>query len=495
MHRIYIEMRSFRILNFGCRANQADGAALRGQILDEGWEEAASTESCQVALLNSCTVTATADAELRQVIRRIHRRNPSCKILITGCYAQRAPEELAQFEGVQWVVGDSHKHKIRGLLGAQVGSQNEAEPRTPATPQSFVSLDHLRGFSHQADYQRDYLPLETTRAKVLVGDIFEQQELVADPVYGKGRTRPTLKIQDGCNARCAYCIIPYVRGRSRSLAPEKVLDQVRRLQDAGYQEIVLSGINLGSYGKDLPTPARFLELLHQILSQTTLARLRISSIEPMDVSGELIDLIATERCLAKHFHIPLQSGCDGTLRRMNRRYWASQYAERITAAREKVPEAAIGADVMVGFPGETTDDHHASACFIESLPFTYLHVFPYSAREGTPAARSSHPVNGRVARERSREIRSIITTKQEAFLEANLGRILSVLSLEETNEQGRLALSSNYLKVILPGDPCGANRLLDVRVVGRRYHHLFGKPLYEEARLPPVSQASGVKWP
>ena len=470
-----IEMRSFRILNFGCRANQADGAALRSQVLDAGWEEAAGPESCQVALLNTCTVTATADAELRRVIRRIHRRNPSCRILVTGCYAQRAPEELAQFEGVRWVVGNSHKHHIRQLLGEPASPRNEAVPG--ATPQSFVSLDQLRGFPSQTDHPRDRLPPEMARAKVLVGDIFEPGELMADPVYGKARTRPTLKIQDGCNARCAYCIIPYVRGPSRSLAPQKVLDQVRRLQDAGYQEIVLSGINLGSYGKDLPTPTRFLHLLQQILSQTTLARLRISSIEPMDVSGELIDLVATEPRLAKHFHIPLQSGCDRILRRMNRRYWTSQYAERVVAAREKVPEAAIGADVMVGFPGETDEDHRSSARFIESLPFTYLHVFPYSAREGTAAARSSHPVNGRVARERSREIRSIIATKQEAFLEASRGRILSVLSLEETTEQGRLALSSNYLKVILPGDPCGANRLLDVRVFSRRNHHLLGKPI------------------
>jgi len=210
---------------------------------------------------------------------------------------------------------------------------------------------------------------------VLVGEISEEFHFA--PVFPDDRTRPTLKVQDGCNARCSFCVIPSVRGRSRSLAPAKVLEQVRELERSGYKEIVLSGINLGSYGRDLDRRITFLSLLERLLNETAIARLRISSIEPMDVTPSLIKLAAGKARLAQHFHIPLQSGCSRILRLMNRRYWPSQYAERILAIREQIPNAGIGADVMVGFPGETDPDHAASAAFIESLPFTYLHIFPY----------------------------------------------------------------------------------------------------------------------
>ena len=323
--------------------------------------------------------------------------------------------------------------------------------------------------------------LRPPRAKILVGDIFEQRELMAEPVYGKERTRPTLKIQDGCNARCSYCIIPYVRGRSRSLPPEKVLAEVHRLLGNGTQEIVLSGINLGSYGKDLTPRIRFLDLVERILSETPLPRLRISSIEPMDVSKELIRLVASEPRMAKHFHIPLQSGCDRILRQMNRRYWAQHYAERVLEVRESIPEAAIGADVMVGFPGETDEDHQTSARFIESLPFTYLHVFPYSSRSGTPAAEQSGHLNGRISRERSREIRTTMAAKRAAFMKAQVGGTLSVVTLEENSGGTRFAVSSNFLKVALPGAGLAPNRLLEVRITGYGDNLLSGTTVPVEA--------------
>ncbi len=459
-------MVNFHLQNFGCRASQADGAAIKKKLLDAGFEESASVEQCEVAVLNTCTVTATADAEVRQVIRRIRRANPRCRILVTGCYAQRAPEEIAQLPGVAWVVGNSHKHQVADLLQTHCHAAGE-QLAHPCTASSGASLGLVR------------IEPGETAAQVFVGEIAPEFHFA--PVFPDDRTRPTLKVQDGCNARCSFCIIPTVRGHSRSLTPEKVLDQVRSLVDDGYQEVVLSGINLGSYGKDFGRRITFLGLLERILAETSIARLRISSIEPMDVSPDLIRLGACEPRMAEHVHIPLQSGCDRILRLMNRRYWAAQYAERVLAVREAIPNSGIGADVMVGFPGETDQDHAASVQFIESLPFTYLHVFPYSARPMTPAAAIREQVDGRVVRERSREIRSVMATKRRGFLEAQVNRRLSVLTLDEKNQEDTVALSSNYLKVVLPGSAVSRNTLLNMRVGRVQGELLFG---YPEAERP-----------
>jgi threonylcarbamoyladenosine tRNA methylthiotransferase MtaB len=255
-----------------------------------------------------------------------------------------------------------------------------------------------------------------------------------------------------------------------------VIGQARQLECAGYKELVLSGINLGSYGRDLDRRISFLSLLERLLSETGILRIRISSIEPMDVSGELIRLVAGEARLADHFHLPLQSGSDRILRLMNRRYWARQYAERLLAIGEAFPNAAIGADVMVGFPGETDRDHATSARFIESLPFTYLHIFPFSARPGTPAAAQPQQINGRVAHERSRELRAIVARKRHAFLQAQVGRTLEALTLDELHDGARVSVTSNYLKVLLPGSPIAPNVLIPVTVVRAQDDELIGSP-------------------
>ncbi len=456
-------MATFHLVSFGCRASQADGAALKQQLLQAGFEECAGAEQSQVAVLNTCTVTAAADAEVRQVVRRIHRANPHCRILVTGCYAQRAPGEIGQLPGVAWVVGNSHKHTVAELLQSQ----------------SFVSGREERQLSKASKGSEPQVvqiqPAAGPHAQVLVGEISEHFHFV--PVFPDDRTRPTLKIQDGCNARCSFCVIPYVRGRSRSLAPQEVIQQVRELRAKGYQEIVLSGINLGSYGKDLNCGITLLGLLEQILAETSLPRLRLSSVEPMDVTAELIRLVSRETRLARHFHVPLQSGCDRILRLMNRRYWASHYAERIFAIGQEIPNCGIGADVMVGFPGETDEDHHASARFIESLPFTYLHIFPYSARPLTRAAVLPDAVNGRVARERSQEIRTLIEEKRRVFLSAQVGRTLSALALDDNAGGAPLALSSNYLKVALPGSRVAPNTLLDAGIGRVADGLLYGYPV------------------
>jgi threonylcarbamoyladenosine tRNA methylthiotransferase MtaB len=448
-------MTTFQLHNFGCRASQADGASLKKQLLLAGLEQVHPEQASDVVILNTCTVTAAADAEVRQVIRRIYRQDSQCRILVTGCYAQRAPDEISRLPGVSWVVGNSHKHLVADLL--REGTERGGQCPEPASGGELKLVQISDAGAHNS-------------AEVRVGEISEEFHFA--PVFPDDRTRPTLKVQDGCNARCSFCIIPAVRGRSRSLAPESVVEQVRQLEQQGYKEIVLSGINLGSYGRDRGRTISFLGLLEEILSSTSMPRVRISSIEPMDVGAPLIRLVAGETRLARHLHVPLQSGCDRILRQMNRRYWAPQYAERILTIREQIPDCGIGADVMVGFPGETDTDHAASVRFIESLPFTYLHIFPYSPRPGTPAAARPDQVNREVVRRRSEEIRAVIRAKRQAFLAAQVGRTLSALTLDETEEGSRLALSSNYLKIVLPASPLAPNTLVDVRV-GRAHEGLL----------------------
>src|SRR5690348_5875557 len=478
-------MSTFQLFNFGCRASQADGAALKKQLLDAGLREVVGVDQSCVAVLNTCTVTASADAEVRQVVRRIHRSNPGCRILVTGCYAQRAPEEIAQLPGVKWVVGNSHKHQVAELVSADLdpkklsavpGAESAALDREiPSESHGLVQI-LLPLVSREAASRSDAPPNASGKnesiAHVTVGEISEEFHFA--PVFSDDRTRPTLKVQDGCGARCSFCIIPTVRGPSRSLPADTVIAQIRELEREGFMEIVLSGINLGSYGRDLGREITFLGLLERILAETSIERIRISSIEPMDVSEELIRLVARVPRMALHFHVPLQSGCNRILRQMNRRYWAGQYAERIQSIRELIPNCGIGADVMVGFPGETDQDHKISAGFIESLPLTYVHVFPYSSRPSTPAALMSGPVNGRVAHERGAEIRSLIAAKRRAFLASQIGHSLSALTLDESEDGAPTALSSNYLKVALPGSDIPPNTLVDIQVGRTDGNILYG---------------------
>ncbi len=478
-------MSTFHLLSFGCRASQADGAALKKQLLQAGLREVPSAEQSAVAVLNTCTVTANADAEVRQIIRRIHRANPQCKILVTGCYAQRAPDEIAGLVGVSWVVGNSHKHTVAEILASTLGLEpvgdanfagepSDTSPK-PAEVPALVQIGETNAHSESSEEPRALsVPPSARETMVKVGVISDEFHFA--PVFPDDRTRPTLKVQDGCDARCSFCIIPSVRGASRSLSPDTVIEQIRELESAGYKEIVLSGINLGSYGRDLGRRINFLGLLERILRETSIARLRISSIEPMDVGPELIGLVAGDLRMAQHFHIPLQSGCDKVLRQMNRRYWARQYAERIHAIRERIPNCGMGADVMVGFPGETDEDHSTSVRFLESLPLTYVHVFPYSSRPSTPAASKPGQVNGRVSHERGRAIRELIGAKRRQFLAAQVGQTLSVLTLDEAEEGAPVALTSNYLKMTLPGLSVDPNTLLDVQVGRTDGNLLYGYP-------------------
>ena len=522
-------MGSFYVQNFGCRATQADGAALERQFSERGFERADAPSHAEIVILNTCTVTAAADQDARAAIRRIQRENPSCQIVVTGCYAQRAPEEIAALPGVAAVIGNSHKYQLAELV---------------------LQASHVENAASAAEGSSRFVPLHTltdgqrrrTNDQIHVSDIFAHTELLAAPVFDAAneRTRPNLKVQDGCDNRCSFCVIPYVRGQSRSLKLESVIREVQQLVAAGYREVVISGINLGRWGRDLPAAVRprssvvghrsntgghafsraeldtvetaalaaeghgfvtlnskkfddanrttqngfFLAdgqqpitndgspttdarrmttLIRSILDQTHLEKLRISSVEPMDWSDALIALVANSPRIAKHAHVPMQSGSDRILRAMHRKYRPWHYREKIEKIRAAMPTAAIGADVMVGFPGETDADFEETRRMIEELQFTYLHVFTYSVRPGTPAASLSNQVPVQVARERNCILRDLASQKKLAFMKSFVGKTVQAITLNVFDGEYTEALTDNYLKLRLVGkhEP---NRWIDVQV-------------------------------
>ena len=458
-------MGSFYVENFGCRATQADGAAIERQLTDRGLSRAGSASEAEIVVLNTCTVTSSADQDARAAIRRIHRNNPSARILVTGCYAQRAPEEIAAIEGVSLVVGNSHKHRL-----AEIASGNGFVPLGSVVNAS------LSGASQASAAQR---------APIVVEDIFAHTELLAAPVFDSDneKTRPNLKVQDGCNNRCSFCVIPFVRGRSRSLPLGEVLHNVDQLVANGYKELVLSGINLGRWGRDLGRDvsdsigrARFVDLLRAILERTSVPLLRISSVEPMDWSDELIALAASSPRIAKHAHVPLQSGSDRILRLMHRRYRPWHYEDRIQRIHAAMPTAAIGADVMVGFPGESEEDFEQTRAFIERLPFTYLHVFTYSSRPGTPSANMQEQVPVQKARERNRVLRELAAGKKNCFQQQFVGSTLRALTLTQISQGRTEALTDNYQKLWLQGS-LPPNQMLTARI-----HSIEGEALVGEVR-------------
>jgi threonylcarbamoyladenosine tRNA methylthiotransferase MtaB len=464
----------YYVENFGCRATQADGAALERQFEERGLDRASSPKHASIVILNTCTVTNAADQDARAAVRRVRRQNPEARIVVTGCYAQRAPEEIAALPGVDLVVGNSHKHQLAQIV---LQDTHDLERREPG-------FFPLLGLTENRELR--------TENSIFVSDIFAHTELLAAPVFDAAneRTRPNLKIQDGCDNRCSFCVIPYVRGQSRSLGSDRIIREVQTLVDAGYREVVISGINLGRWGRDLdgrpqtsdlgrqeqlglrsevrsPRSAHSLtpdarrltpslvHLIRSILTDTSLEKLRISSVEPMDWSDELIELVGSSPRIAKHAHVPMQSGSDAVLRRMHRKYRPWHYREKIEKIHAAMPDAAIGADVMVGFPGETDSEFEATRRIIEELPFTYLHVFTYSARPGTPAAEMPNQVPVHIARERNRILRELASAKKLAFMQNFVGKKLEVITLNVigNNQDGEFtdALTDNYLKLRLEG--------------------------------------------
>jgi threonylcarbamoyladenosine tRNA methylthiotransferase MtaB len=446
----------FFVQSFGCRATQADGAALERQLTTQGLAQAQSAREADVVVLNTCTVTAAADQDARASIRRIHRENPAAKIMVTGCYAQRDPKEIAALPGVTWVVGNSHKHRVAEIAAA--GDKFSADVQAPA-PKDQIGQRGIGDRGIDGSRPQNFISLETVAlsapAFTLVGDIFAHTELIAAPVFAgdsiEEKTRPNLKVQDGCDNRCSFCIIPSVRGQSRSMKLDRVIEEANALVAAGYREIVLSGINLGRWGRDFQPQLKFEHLVRALLKYTGIEKIRLSSVEPMDWSDDLIALVADSPRIAKHAHVPLQSGSDHILRKMHRKYRPWHYAEKLRKIREAMPDAAIGADLMVGFPGETDELFEESRSFIEHLPFTYLHVFTYSSRPGTPSAAMPDQVPVHVARERNRVLRELAAEKNRAFRQSFVGRSLEVITLQAGGDGWTEALSDNFIKIRVAG--------------------------------------------
>lgn len=438
-------MPTFSIQNFGCRATEADAAYVRQTLLSRGLNFTDDHSLADIIVLNTCTVTASADAQAREAVRKIHRANPSARIVVSGCYAQRAPEEVAVLPGVTLVVGNSHITEIPNIVSGSVFAASERD---------FVAISEIA----------EPLSLARAPAKILTSDMFAS--VISQPVSGPAaddRTRPILKIQDGCNHRCSYCVIPFVRGRSRSVPPSVVVEQVRNFVRGGAKEIVLSGINLGGYGRDLSPRVGLQPLVGRILAETEIERLRFSSIEPQDVTREFIELVASSDRIAPHFHVPLQSGSDRILSAMHRWYRAEHYAERIHYIRQTLRHAAIGADVIAGFPGETEDDFARTLGLIARLPFTYLHAFSFSPRPETEAATLGSPVNEFVVRTRARKLRSIGAAKAAEFRISQSSNWQKALTLHRKHDGWTECLTANYLRVRLAG-PVPVNRWCQVRL-------------------------------
>lgn len=424
--------RKFLIATFGCRTNQADSDALREALKSRSFQETDRAREADLIVVNSCTVTHRSDQQVRQMTRRLIRENPEAKVFVTGCYAQRNPAALSKIPGVAAVVGNSRKRELVELAAAE-----EAVP-----------------------------PTENELARLYLDDFKKTRSMELTPsIEIGGKTRPFVKIQDGCDAKCTYCIIPSVRGPSRSAPVQQILGHVQRLVRIGFREIVLTGIHIGTYGTYLQPRCPLDELLKRILEVPGLGQVRISSIEPMALSERIIELAAEEPRIAPHFHICLQSGSDSVLKRMLRPYNASRFGSIVERVRNRLPHAAIGTDLIAGFPGETSAEHRETVRFVSQLPFTYLHVFPYSDRSGTIASEMNGKVRNRTIRSRAAELRAISEDKNRRFRESFMGQSLRFLTLTEVRDGHRSGISGNYLKV--QTDPkIPANQLEEGTVIG-----------------------------
>jgi threonylcarbamoyladenosine tRNA methylthiotransferase MtaB len=397
--------------SLGCKLNQAETELLARQLAQAGYRLVSLSDRADVYILNTCTVTHIADRKSRHWLRLAHWRNPAARLVATGCYAQRVPQELAQIEGVSLVLGNEEKPHLLPLLEESGIISSSIQKGSPAN-------------------------------------------------YGDGfRTRAFIKVQDGCNSFCSYCIVPFVRGREKSLPVDEVVAEVRHRIGDGYKEVVLTGTEIGSYNYD---GVNLRGLLQNILAETNVTRLRLSSLQPQEISPELIRLWSDNR-LCRHFHLSLQSGSDGVLRRMKRRYSVSDYQQAVALIRDKLPEAAITTDIIVGFPGETTEEFEQSYQLCQQLEFARIHVFPYSPRQGTEAARMPGQVGDKAKRQRGQKIGALAKESAQNFSQRFLGRTMPVLWEKQTDGiwSGH---TDNYIKVYTKSDKDLTNRLLPMKL-------------------------------
>jgi len=440
----------------GCRLNQFETDALRGKAQAEGHQIVPFDSMAETYVINTCTITAEADADSRQLVRQALRRNPSALVAVTGCYAQAAPEVVAAIPGVDLVLGNAEKPQL---------------------------LAHIQGARKNGG------------AQVLVGAVAGRRQVMDD--YGPGidpdRTRAFLKVQNGCNYRCSFCIVPEVRGANRSQRPERILEEIRRLHAAGFPEVVLTGIHLGTYGRDLTLPTSLFELCRRIADLDAAPRIRLSSLDPHEVKPDLIRLLAGSPRFCRHLHLPLQSGDERILRRMRRGHTAAQFHELVERLVTEVPGIAVSGDVIVGFPGEDDRAFQDTTDLLEALPIAGMHVFSYSRRPGTDAAGYADQVPKAVKAERSRILRSLVARKAQAFRRQFLGETLEVVVLHRDGPDGLLeGLSDNYIRVWFPGDPGLRGAVTRVRVEQVTGRGLLGSLQASDDGPRPASLAPGV---
>ena len=399
-------MKTVAFHTLGCKVNTYESNAMLKIFNEAGYQEVDFKQVADVYVINTCTVTNTGDSKSRQMIRKAIRKNPKATICVVGCYSQTAPEEIEKIEGVGVVLGTQYRSDIVKYVDEHL-----------ETGEMVIKVDNVMNL-------RKFEDLNIDRFK---------------------NTRAFLKIQDGCNNFCTYCIIPYARGRVRSRQKESVLNQAQRLVDNGYVEIVLTGIHTAGYGEDLDDYS-FYELLVDLVKIKGLKRLRISSIETSQISDEIIDLIGSNEIIVDHLHVPLQAGSDATLKRMNRKYTTAEYLEKINKIRNYLPNIAFTTDVIVGFPGETDEEFEETYNFIKQVNYSELHVFPYSPRKNTPAAKMKDQVNDQIKHERANRLLQLSKELNHEFALKQIGKTLKVL-FEKRDGEYLIGHAGDYLKV------------------------------------------------
>ncbi|MER1986093.1 MAG: tRNA (N(6)-L-threonylcarbamoyladenosine(37)-C(2))-methylthiotransferase MtaB [Solibacillus sp.] len=425
----------------GCKVNHYETEAIWQLFKEQGYERVEFEKHADVYVINTCTVTNTGDKKSRQVIRRAIRQNPDAVICVTGCYAQTSPAEIMAIPGVDVVVGTQDRHKMLGLID---------------------------------QYREERQPINAVR-NIMKNRTYEE----LDVPYFTDRTRASLKIQEGCNNFCTFCIIPWARGLMRSRDPQEVIRQAKQLVEAGYFEIVLTGIHTGGYGQDLKD-YNLAQLLRDLEEQVPgLKRLRISSIEASQLTDEVIDVLRNSNIVVNHLHIPIQSGSDTVLKRMRRKYTMAFFSERITKLAEALPDLAVTSDVIVGFPGETEEEFMETYNFIRDHKFSELHVFPFSQRIGTPAARMDDQIDEEIKNERVHRLIALNDQLAKEYASRFEGDVLEVIpeeQMKEGNMEGKLVgYTTNYLKIVFEGTEELIGQLVKVKITQAGYPYNEGQ--------------------
>lgn len=422
----------------GCKVNQHDSAIMAALFQDAGYEVVDFNDLADVYVVNTCTVTHLSDRKSRQMIRHAARENPAATIVVCGCYAQTAKAELEALDEVDLIIGTNERHKVVEAVET-------------------FRQDHVKT-AYMADDE----------------ELFYYEDLPHERV--SGMTRAYVKIQEGCDQFCAYCAIPYARGPLRSRSEQDTIDEINMLVERGYKEVILTGIHIGAYGRGVKDETCDLTgLCRRILDETAIERLRIGSLEGIEVTDALIEMIASDERMAKHLHLPLQSGCDRTLSAMRRPYDTEQFRKMMRRIRGKVPNIAITTDLMVGFPGETDEDFKESLVFCNDIAFSAMHIFKYSMRSGTPAAAMPDQIDPQIKERRAKQMADVAQKNKLDYERRFVGQTLRILVEEQTKDGLWTGHSSNYLLVTFPGENIRSGDFVDVKITSAERNRLLGE--------------------